>query len=201
MPTTPKKLHRFVREICARLVAGSEPVWVPVVPIPTAQLNECFFNVRERINVEGGSIQHGWCIWEEPGIFVEGEFHAVWRRSDDSLCDITPKRDHEIRILFLPDPVEVFDEKAFERRDNVRLAQLDHPKVHEFIKHMEAFHRLKENGTAPNDPRRIILNRDEYEWYLNRQVQLGRELGELPCGRNDLCRCGSGEKHKKCCGA
>jgi hypothetical protein len=49
-------------------------------------------------------MQYGWKMREQPSAFVEGEFHAVWRRTDGTLIDVTPRSDQSGTTLFLPDP-------------------------------------------------------------------------------------------------
>jgi hypothetical protein len=40
---------------------------------------------------------------EQASAFVEGTFHAVWRRPDGDLIDVTPRTDGLAATLFLPD--------------------------------------------------------------------------------------------------
>jgi hypothetical protein len=42
-------------------------------------------------------------IWE-CAMFAEAEFQCVWRSTEGQQIDITPRRDGEAMILFLPDP-------------------------------------------------------------------------------------------------
>jgi uncharacterized protein YecA (UPF0149 family) len=153
--------------------------------------------VREKILHEGGAIQHGWCIWELPGLFIEAEFHAVWVSPLDHMVDITPKEEAE--ILFLIDPSAEFDETSFSRRDNYRLPVKDHPVVQEFIRAAEEHFRFLEAGTIPNERRLMRIDRDQHDAFLHRRRNLELNMLNLPIGRNDMCRCGSAEKFKKCC--
>lgn len=59
--------------------------------------------------MDGGSIQHGWSMREQPQVYAEAAFHAVWRNSDGSLIDVTPRADEQMRILFLPDLKRVWE--------------------------------------------------------------------------------------------
>jgi hypothetical protein len=65
----------------------------------------------------GGKAQHGWMILEWPGVLLEAQFHAVWRRSDGTLVDVSLNDDE--RILFLPDRVRVYS--------GARIPSLQHP--------------------------------------------------------------------------
>jgi hypothetical protein len=197
----PKVLHKFVIELCNRIVPEAHPVRVPVVADPDGQFNECFPNVRKKIARDGGGIQHGWTIWERPGLFIDGEFHAVWVGSDGKFLDVSPKADGETEILFLPDPKEVFDENAPHRRDNVLVAEYDHPVVHDFLKQCELIRRYEASCTNPNNPREFVVDPAIYEPLLLQMAALEQQMISLPPARNALCRCGSGRKFKKCCGA
>jgi len=95
-------------------------------------------DVHIQVEKRSGSIQHGWTLWEWPGIFAEGEFHAVWRSPDGQLLDVSPKQDGERRILFAPDPNRVFTER---RADNIRMPIGRDPRIKELIAVNERFRR------------------------------------------------------------
>lgn len=175
-------------------------MWVLVKPEREGQINECFLIVRNKVTRSGGSILHGWTIAERPGLFIEAEFHAVWLDNVGTLLDVTPRRDRIDEILFLPDPTNIFDEDSLVRRDNVRLAEYDHPIVHEFLRHAEKVRMYEESCTNPNNPREMILDRDIYEPMLSRCVELEQAMIALRPERNSMCRCGSAKKFKHCCG-
>jgi SEC-C motif len=196
----PKLIHRHVRDLCEKIVPGGTPVWVSVEVMPGAQVNECFPNVQRKIATHGGSIQHGWTIWERPGLFIEGEFHGVWVSPEGTFIDVSPKVDGETEILFLPDPVETFDEQNPVRRDNIRLVEYDHPVVHEFLDHFAKIRKYEQSCTDPANPRQFKIDRHIYEPMLYRQAMLEQQMVSLPPGRNAPCRCGSAKKYKKCCG-
>jgi hypothetical protein len=200
-PVSPRLVHKFVIDLCNKIVPRSLPVRIPVKPDASARVNECFFNVRNKIARDGGEIQHGWAIWERPGLFIEAEFHGVWVSPEMILVDVTPKVDGETEILFLPDPDEVFDERSYVRRDNIRLAEYDHPVVHEFIRQCEVVRKYEESCTNPDNPRQRIIDRDTYRPLLQRQAELESQMLVFTPGRNTVCRCRSGKKFKRCCGA
>lgn len=107
--TTPLSVSPPVEAFAATLDSGSVPSFVPVLPEPGCVVAECFFNVMEKVEREGGSIRYGWIIWENPKVWLLGEFHAVWEGPDGELIDITPKADGERRILFQPDGHRVYE--------------------------------------------------------------------------------------------
>jgi hypothetical protein len=147
-----------------------------------------------------GTLLHGWRIGELPGIFIEAEFHGIWVSTTGEHVDVTPSQGGETRTLFLPDPNKTFDEQAFTRRDNIRLALNDHPTVRAFIALCEEIYRYEEAHTDPRNPRLFAVKESEYASMLQRKADLAEQLALLPIGRNDPCRCGSGLKFKKCCG-
>jgi hypothetical protein len=113
------------------------------------------------------------------------------------MVDITPKEVTE--ILFLIDDTAVFYESSSTRRDNYRLAIKDHPVVHEFIRIAEDCIRFLEVRTLATDPRTVVVDRHKHEEFLKRKIELERRMLDLPISRNDMCRCGSGEKFKRSC--
>jgi hypothetical protein len=109
-PRTPLKINRHVRAF-GKLISPLEPIYVPVKPSPGAKQDDCFPNVVDYVKTHGGSsIQYGWTIWEKTGFYLEAEFHACVS-VDGKPLDITPKRDGENRIVFLPDPVAVWGQR------------------------------------------------------------------------------------------
>lgn len=101
--TTPKTITSEIRKLCEKVLPGSTPEYVEVIPTPEALPSECFPNVEQHVEKHGGKSIIGWQVWEWPGVFAEAEFHAVWQRPDETLVDITPKISGESSILFIPD--------------------------------------------------------------------------------------------------
>lgn len=67
------------------------------------RIGYCMSNCEAENRRTGAHIVFGWVIWELRCVsFVEAEFHAVVRRGC-TLYDITPRKDQEKRILFVPD--------------------------------------------------------------------------------------------------
>jgi hypothetical protein len=64
----------------------------------------------------GGSVQHGWRMREQPSAYVEAQFHAVWRRLDGALIDVTPRPDGSSEIIFLSDSRMVWTGEDVEPR-------------------------------------------------------------------------------------
>lgn len=104
--TTPKEpLSVNVRKMLRELRTDEAPIFLKLTETkePLHIAGQCHANVRHHMAVHGGDTLHGWMIWENP-IYVEAEFHTVWRAPDGELHDITPRFDKEDTILFLPAP-------------------------------------------------------------------------------------------------
>jgi hypothetical protein len=116
MITTPKRITPAIRKFCRTIDPTQTPVYVPVQPDRGAEPNMCFPVVNQKVQRDGGSIQHGWTIWEWPSFMLEAEFHAVWVTPDGTYLDVVPKVDGERRILFLPDSQRVWERKVVPNR-------------------------------------------------------------------------------------
>jgi len=173
MLSTPSRITADVRRLCRRIGQVSEPVFVEVGHPVDSRLNDCFMDVRMQVDDHGGSIQHGWTIWEWPGVFSEAEFHAVWRTPEGRLLDVTKKKDGEDRILFAPDPYRVFENK---RIDNIRMVIGRDPRIKELLQLHERFQRLinrKMQGVPFGSP--IVIEGEAYD-IRERAAQLEFEL-------------------------
>ena len=98
-PAITKGILRLAKQINDSDAAG----FVSVEPGDGCRPDCCFENVPAIVERRGGSMQPGWKMREEAALFVQGDFHAVWRRPDGRLVDVTPRKDQLQEILFLPD--------------------------------------------------------------------------------------------------
>jgi len=48
-------------------------------------------------------------IWEIPDWEIQLEFHSVWQSNQGSLVDLSPPLHGGTEVLFLPDPVRVYE--------------------------------------------------------------------------------------------
>lgn len=78
----------------------------------------CHKNVDKIVAQHGGNPVFGWIIWSNHDLF-DAEFHCVWQDESGTLHDVTPRRDGEKEILFLPDPSRKFDWENFLTFSNV----------------------------------------------------------------------------------
>ena len=117
---TPSGASPAIRSFAKQISPQHEARFVRLKPEPDTKPIECYFNVKSKIERDGGELVFGWAIWEWPRVFIEAEHHAVW--SDGSqLIDVTPNDPGIERVLFLPDPEKTFDEVLFNRRINIRV--------------------------------------------------------------------------------
>lgn len=190
---TPLRITPEIKKLCSKICGTRQPVYVPVKPEAGGEYNECFRNVKSKVERDGGNIQFGWAIWEWPRVFLEAECHAVWESPGGELIDISPRSDAERKVLFLADTKHEFDfADGSQRVENIRLPLVDDPKVHEYIRLSQELFALAA-GNETTIPRREALP------LLKRLSQLEKQLLSRAVGRNDPCPCGSGEKYKRCC--
>lgn len=139
MLSTPLRITADIRRLSRRIGGVEEPVFVPVRSRADSKLDDCFMDVHRQVEQLGGAIQHGWTIWEWPGIFAEAEFHAVWCSPEGELVDVAAKRHEETTILLTPDPTRVFKER---RVPNVRFAISRDPRVKQFFELHDRYGKL-----------------------------------------------------------
>jgi len=193
--TTPARITKDILNLCRRIDPTQEPIWVPVKPWHKGDASFCFFNVRDKVAQDGGKVQHGWIIWENPNILVEAEFHAIWVSPENKPIDITPKEDGEAHILFIPDGIRVWEGELVE---NIRVPLVDNAYTRQLIKYSEEMFRLRKkyykDGQSLMPLEEILKVQEQFS-------APAKNLNRMPVSRNKRCSCGSGKKYKKCCGA
>lgn len=203
----PRRISEGVRDFCQEVVTEGTPLYLQVTPSPGYVERDCFINVQRRVAEAGGTIQHGWRIWEWPNTMIEAEFHAVWKSPGaGDLVDVTPLLDR-VRILFLPDSNRVWEGRQV---NNVRKAILQNPLVEEFIQIanerfdiMNKGDRAKMNGSlafsseeAQRFEQQLALTQSERRSLMN-IFERGAEIEHLL----SLCPCKSLVRYYRCCGS
>jgi len=94
-------LKIFIKET---IIHHGTPVFLPVTHISDKYINKyCLSNCEAEHIINKHPIVFGWIIWENrQKKFIEAEFHTVIK-INNSLTDITPRKDNEEYILFVPD--------------------------------------------------------------------------------------------------
>lgn len=193
MPTTtPKSISEGILELCSDIVHSATPEYIPVRPPHDANIDDCFVNVAKKVESEGGSILHGWQIWEWIDVMQEAEFHAIWEPPTGERVDLTPKKNGEDRILFLPDPPRRWTGNYV---DNVRRPYI----MSQLFKDLDSI--SKRLVLAYNKGERVAEGVVLDAKVVRPMEELKRVLGELLNSKGDLdslCPCNSGRKYKNC---
>lgn len=196
----PKASAPAVAQLLVRIPTATAPSCVPVRPVPGSLKNECFSNVQKHAAEHGGSLVCGWSIVEWPGVFLEAEFHGVWRSPDGELVDVTPNQLEVAEILFAPDPGRTFEGWSV---NNVRHLLTESPEVRELDAIQNELFQIRAEHETPYKPTLSLTPAEArrlFELEDRARALRGRIRPYRP-GRNEPCSCGSGAKYKKCCGA
>jgi hypothetical protein len=172
MMTTPKRITTNVLHLCKKIGNVDKPAFIDVRSRSDSQPSNCFVDVDLQVLNFGGSAQHGWLIWEFPGILIEGEFHAVWRQTDNSMLDVSIKPDGETQVLFAPDPVRMFDNR---RVPNIRMAIGNEPRIKQLIKISEEIDRLEDIQCQKTSFGEAPIDEDLWKLYCRKQ-EIGEDL-------------------------
>ena len=187
--TTPTIMTEMLCNLCRDLNPDVSPLWVSVVPESWALQNECFPNVKQKIDMDGGSYVNGWAIWQWANMLITAEAHSVWQSDDGVLLDITPHNYGEQTILFVPDDNVKFEGKIIPSK---RAPMTNSPKIDRLIGLLNTWdYMLEQSGTSKT----CALPRFLIEEINGIKVDIKKKAS-----RNDMCPCGSGLKYKKCCG-
>lgn len=139
----PKIVKPYVISFCRSIVTQPEPVYLPVRPLEGAPANDCFLIVPQYVLQHGGEQLIGWSIWEWPRVYIEAEFHLVWRQPDGEIVDLTPKIVAMPRILFLPDARRIYRGRQV---DNIRKPLNHDPAVRRFCELAAQMHKEQNRG-------------------------------------------------------
>lgn len=199
-PVTPAEVGPVLRVLIDELVPGGHPAYVDVRTIDGAAKNECFAVVEGMVRAHGGELVVGWSLWELPTLFVEAEFHGVWRTADDELVDPTPKAHPTQRVLFLSDVQRSY---TGEQVNNSRRAIREGPLLQDYFATFNATYELMNRGERVSQHGEVTLKGseiDELDRIQSEQERLHFQL--LPLlplvGPYHPCPCGSGKKVRWC---
>lgn len=181
--STPFEINDSVKLVCASIGSSFEPVYVDVIPLDGATVNNCHLNVDALVATKGGKALRGWCIWECAGFLVEGMAHSVWEQPGGDVIDPTPQLEKEEVILFLQD-----DRVKWEGRliPSHRVALSSVRWVKQKIAIAEGFEQLNLRYTRGN----VRMDIPAVEFL---------EVILANTSKNDPCFCDSGIRFKHCC--
>ncbi len=130
-PQSPKKIDRTIHSLVDYLGLNVNDAVHLKFSRPTAFVPEpdyCHFNVWLQTRHSEGKPLSGWIFAQDKQqCFAEAIFHSVWESPDGRLIDVTPRKDQEKRILFVPDPTRSITLTSYKGRpalhtfDNVRV--------------------------------------------------------------------------------
>src|SRR5690554_5478469 len=165
--------EEHVKIFCSEICPRQDSIIIECDPQYDAPENECFELVEEKVKEFGGSQQLGWAIWERPGVFIEAEFHAVWKKPDGTFLDLNP-RPIQFKIdsiLFVPDERLKYEGKQI---DNVRKALVKDKDVVRFIFLSEKRFKLLNRGDRAYEYGEISLPPKEIKEYEKIMKELVR---------------------------
>ena len=171
--TTPGAIPPAIREFCRQIDPSREPILVPVRPARGPASGNRFAFVKDHASRHGGGVQYGWTLSEQPGWYLEAEFHGVWVAPTGELVDIVGRADRHTGILFLPDSRRTYRGESIPNRF---FALSSSPDVRAIVQDAEFHAQL----------------RAETETRARRE-----RVGTGAVSRNDPCPCGSELKYQE----
>jgi len=193
----PIEITDFITNFC-KSISKIDPLYVDVLPDDGALVNECFPNVERKILRDYGEMIYGWQIWIWPEIFIEAEFHGVWKAQDGHIVDVTPKIPPMEKILFLPDEYRKYE--GFQI-DNRRKKISDNGVLDDYFFCNEALYAMKNYGDRKFRKELILKNEESqiFQFLVSAIYNLELFIAEKN-NRNSPCFCHRNEKYKRCCG-
>jgi len=193
---SPKETNPQVERLLD--VLNAEMEIVKVEADPAGKLNNCYYNVLDKVKRDGGKIHYGWVVWQS-SYLVEAEHHAVWEDDEENLLDITPRKEHYDTIMFVPDNEKVFDGNM--AVPNVRLNTTNNGLIDHFIIYSRVIDKLTGLGTRINDeslsiPEPIVEAINGITICRNNTLMFYAEGNTT----NSKCFCGSSKTYIKCHG-
>ena len=201
-PVTPAQPDtKYVRSIKSHLKIIESPIYIDCIPLESAPSCECFLTVEKHVKDHGGTMILGWAIWELPEVYIEAEFHAVWRKTDGSFLDISPKDEPTKRVLFLPDANARYEGAQV---NNIRIPICNAPAVLALFAACNKEFELSNKGERKFQYGERKFSDEEMD--VLHEILFVKKLAEndmlklVPkISPNMPCICGSGLKSKKCC--
>lgn len=188
-----------IKRLSNALGLEREPVLLQVEPVEHALPSECFPNVDTQIEKAGGDKVYGWQLWQSGNLFIEAEFHTVWKDPLGFLHDITPKPNPFVTgILFLVDTNRVYEGRQV---NNIRLNLSENRAVDDFIQLNDLKFFIENYGDRATQQELRLVGEEAafYDHLWRLMIDLEHFMKEGGTVRAP-CFCGSGEKYKKCHG-
>ena len=122
MQISPQIDDQKLAAFCSQICRDSEPILVPVNPDAGSAVLDCFANTACKASQDGGQVVYGWEISLLPGLYLEAQFHAVWKSPSGELISVTPGENRQTEIVFLSDHSRTYNGA---RVENLRYSLVD----------------------------------------------------------------------------
>lgn len=186
-----------VKKLLFKINSETDPIVIKCIPEKGEELNNCFPLVESKVAVSGGTSVLGWHI-RESKLLVEAIFHAVWKREDGELIDISPKPVPTKEILFIQDASASYEGRQV---DNIRLNILGNRLVDDLIEICEASYRLQNKGERAYQHALTLKGKDAQAHKIFENAKPMLEIMVLQgLNHQSPCVCNSGKKYKVCHG-
>lgn len=175
-PSVALATDSHVIKLCHQILPGGQPLLIPSSPLPGAPEKECFEIVASHVEQHGGEAVCGWAIWEVRGVYVEAEYHCVWKAPDGELRCLTPFPLAFDSILFLPDPSRPYQGRQV---DNVREALVKDVDVYRLLYLSKRRFEITNKGDLADQHGEIRLPPKAAKEYWKVQDELSKLLSRL----------------------
>ncbi len=199
-PVTPAEISPALKNLCEEILPNSVPIYVDVSPLEGVSQNDCFPHVQHQIDLHGGEMLIGWALWEMPGLFVEAEFHCVWRTVGGQVVDIAPKAQPTARVLFLHDPAATYHGLQV---NNIRRSLRDDVEIQQFLASFDEMYEFMNRGERAGQYGEVIVQGEdarELEFMQRRAYELEQVVKRRYPQHDPYlpCPCGCGKKARWC---
>lgn len=186
-----------VKKLLSKINSDIDPIVIKCIPEKNEELNNCFPLVESKVAACGGGLVLGWYIHDSK-LLVEAIFHAVWKREDGELIDISPKPIPTKEILFVQDTSASYDGRQI---DNIRINVLGNRLIDDLIKIYEASYRLQNKGERAYQHALVLKGEDAQAHKVFENAKPMLEIMVLQgLNHQSPCVCNSGKKYKVCHG-
>ncbi|MBN0989564.1 SEC-C metal-binding domain-containing protein [Amphritea pacifica] len=186
-----------LKKLLTKINSEFDPILIRCIPEKGAELDNCFPLVESKVAANGGYSVLGWHI-RESKLLVEAIFHAVWKREDGELIDISPKPVPTKEILFVQDPCASYEGRQI---DNIRLNILGNRLVDDLIEVCEASYRLQNKGERAYQHALTLKGKEAQAYQVFENAKPIIEMMVLQgLNHQSQCPCNSGKKYKVCHG-
>jgi hypothetical protein len=163
---TPKEIDNAVIDFCKSITPYSIPEYVQLCPESWCIENECYDNVKQKVNAFSGKIQLGWRIQVVPDplpkFMIEAVHHAIWISETGEKIDITPQPHSADRIVFVSDNSTKLGKHRIGEK---YYALLNCPIVNEYVRlcNLESVEYVSKTKLIeqPNIPQKLLMVQQE----------------------------------------